>query len=83
VVVLTQTKAIRFERGVLVVDGPEGSKNLDGFDAVVISAGSRSNNGLVEAVKKSVREVHIIGDAAQPRELMHAVCEGEEVGLNI
>jgi 2,4-dienoyl-CoA reductase-like NADH-dependent reductase (Old Yellow Enzyme family)/thioredoxin reductase len=83
VVILTQTKAVRFDQGVLVVEGPEGSKRLDGFDTVVVSAGSRPNNGMVDAVKKTVGEVYIIGDAAQPRELMHAVFEGEEIGLRV
>jgi pyruvate/2-oxoglutarate dehydrogenase complex dihydrolipoamide dehydrogenase (E3) component len=83
VVTLTRTKALRFERGGLVVEGPQGESRVEGFDCVVVAAGSRPNNELVAAVKAAVAQVYVIGDAAEPRELLHAVCEGEEAGARI
>jgi pyruvate/2-oxoglutarate dehydrogenase complex dihydrolipoamide dehydrogenase (E3) component len=81
--ILTNTKAIRFEGGGLVVETPEGSRTLTGFQAVVISAGSRPNTELVETVKQAVKEFHVIGDAAEPRELMHALLDAEETGRTV
>jgi pyruvate/2-oxoglutarate dehydrogenase complex dihydrolipoamide dehydrogenase (E3) component len=81
--VLTRTKAIRFEGGGLVVESPEGSRTLTGFQAVVISAGSRPKTDLIQTVKQAVKEVYVVGDAAEPRELMHALCDAEEVGWKV
>jgi pyruvate/2-oxoglutarate dehydrogenase complex dihydrolipoamide dehydrogenase (E3) component len=81
--ILTNTKAIRFEGGGLVVETPEGSRTLTGFQAVVISAGSRSNTELTQIVKQAVKEVYVIGDAAEPKELMHALFDAEEVGRKV
>jgi 2,4-dienoyl-CoA reductase-like NADH-dependent reductase (Old Yellow Enzyme family)/thioredoxin reductase len=81
--VLTRAKAIRFEGGALVVETPEGSRTVTGFQAVVVSAGSRPNTELIQAVKPAVTEVHVIGDAAEPRELMHALADAEEVARKI
>ena len=80
---LTRAKAIRFERGTLVVETPEGSRTLTGFGAVVVAAGSRPNTELLQAAKQAVKEVHVIGDAGDPRELMHALVDAEEVGRKI
>jgi hypothetical protein len=65
------------------VDGPEGRKKISGFDSVVISLGSVPNDGVGNAVKYKVPETYVIGDAAKPREVMQAVCEGEEIALKI
>jgi hypothetical protein len=65
------------------VESPSGRRKLEGFDSVVVAAGSRPSLGLIEAVKQAVGEVYIIGDAADPRELMHAVREGEEIGSRV
>jgi 2,4-dienoyl-CoA reductase-like NADH-dependent reductase (Old Yellow Enzyme family)/thioredoxin reductase len=81
--VLTRTKAVRFDAGGLVVETPEGSRTLTGFQAVVISAGSRPNTELIQTVKQAVKEVYVIGDAAEPRELMHALCDAEEAGRKV
>jgi len=81
--VLTNTKAIRFEGGGLVVETPEGTRTLTGFQAVVISAGSRPNTELVQTVKQAVKEFYVIGDAAEPRELMHALLDAEETGRRV
>ncbi len=81
--VLTHAKAIRFERGALVIETPEGPRTLSGFSAVVVAAGSRPNTELLQAAKQAVKEVHVIGDAGEPRELMHALLDAEEVGRKI
>ena len=81
--ILTSTKAIRFEKEGLWVEGPKGTKRLSGFDSIVIALGSMPNNELVESLKGKVAEIYVVGDASKPREVMEAVLEGEEVALKI
>ena len=81
--ILTSTKAIRFEKDGLLVEGPQGTKKLGGFDSVVLALGSIPDNGFAESLKGKVSEVYVIGDASKPREVMEAVLEGEEVALKI
>jgi len=81
--ILTNTKATRFEKDGLWVEDPQGIRKLEGFDSMVISLGSISNNELVESIKSKVQEVYIVGDASKPREVMEAVLEAEEVALKI
>jgi pyruvate/2-oxoglutarate dehydrogenase complex dihydrolipoamide dehydrogenase (E3) component len=81
--ILVSAKAIRFEKGVLWVETPQGTKKLEGFDSIVIALGSVSNNELVESLKSIVSEFYVIGDASKPREVMEAVLDAEEVALKI
>ena len=52
-------------------------------DSVVIAAGSRSEDRLFLEIKDLVPEVHIIGDAKEPRNALDAVREGFLAGLEI
>jgi 2,4-dienoyl-CoA reductase-like NADH-dependent reductase (Old Yellow Enzyme family)/thioredoxin reductase len=81
--ILTATKAIRFEKGGLWVEDPQGTKKLGGFDSIVIALGSIPNDELIESLKGKVPEVYVVGDASKPREVMEAVLEGEEIALKI
>jgi 2,4-dienoyl-CoA reductase-like NADH-dependent reductase (Old Yellow Enzyme family)/thioredoxin reductase len=81
--VLTSTKALRFEEDGLWVEDPKGTRKLTGFDSVVISMGSVSNEDLTERVKKKVSRVLAVGDAVKPREVMEALLEAEEAALRI
>jgi len=49
-------------------------------ETVVIATGAQSVNGLYEALKNRVPEIHLIGDAQSPRKALEAVAEGFEVG---
>jgi len=81
--ILANTKVTRFEKDGLWVEDPQGTRKLEGFDSMVISLGSLSNNELVESIKAKVQEVYIVGDASKPREVMEAVLEAEETALKI
>jgi len=81
--ILTSTKVIRFEKEALWVETPQGVKKIEGFDSMVISLGSISNNDLFESLKDKVSDLYVIGDASKPREVMEALLEGEEVALKI
>lgn len=48
------------------------------IDKVVISLGVKSDNELYEKIKNNFNKVYLIGDAASPRNIAHAVREGFE-----
>lgn len=81
--ILTSSKVIRFDQKALWIVSPQGEKKLEGFDSMVISLGSISNNDLFESLKGKVPGLYVIGDASKPREVMEALLEGEEVALNL
>jgi pyruvate/2-oxoglutarate dehydrogenase complex dihydrolipoamide dehydrogenase (E3) component len=81
--ILTSTKAIRFEKGGLWVEDPQGTRKLEGFDSIVLALGSTPNDEIVKSLKGKVPEIYVIGDASKPREVMEALLEGEEVALKI
>ena len=47
------------------------------------ASGVMSNNALVGQVKGLVKEIYVIGDAAEPRNALFAVREGAEIGRKI
>jgi len=52
-------------------------------DTVILAVGFRSENSLSEELKGCVEEYYQIGDCLQPRNLMHAIREGADVGCLI
>ncbi len=51
--------------------------------SVVLAAGSRPENRLVSELEGLQAEVHVIGDAKEPRNALHAIREGFMLGLEI
>jgi 2,4-dienoyl-CoA reductase-like NADH-dependent reductase (Old Yellow Enzyme family)/thioredoxin reductase len=83
VTVLTSTRAVRFEKGAVWAEGPQGRDRLGGFDAIVIAMGRIPYRPLAESLKGRVPEIFIVGDACAPREVMEALLEGEEAAIRI
>jgi 2,4-dienoyl-CoA reductase-like NADH-dependent reductase (Old Yellow Enzyme family)/thioredoxin reductase len=81
--ILTSTKGVRFEKGGLWVEDPQGTRKLEGFDSIVLALGSTPDDEIVHSLEGKVPEVYVIGDASKPREVMEALLEGEEVALKI
>jgi 2,4-dienoyl-CoA reductase-like NADH-dependent reductase (Old Yellow Enzyme family)/thioredoxin reductase len=81
--ILTSTKAVRFEKGGLWVEDPQGTRKLEGFDSIVLALGSTPNDEIVKSLEGKGPEVYVIGDASKPREVMEALVEGEEIALKI
>jgi NADPH-dependent 2,4-dienoyl-CoA reductase/sulfur reductase-like enzyme len=52
-------------------------------DSVVLALGLRSNQELLEPLKKHFAEVHAIGDCLEPRKIYQAIHEGALVGRAI
>jgi 2,4-dienoyl-CoA reductase-like NADH-dependent reductase (Old Yellow Enzyme family)/thioredoxin reductase len=81
--IITEAKVIE-----ILADGVKYDKNgkqeiLKGLNHVVVSMGTRSNNPFGEKLKRGSFEVHVIGDAKEPRDAMKAIAEGAEVGRRI
>ena len=49
---------------------------LENVDFVVVTGLKERNDGLYEKLKHKVREIHIIGDAAAPRDIASALTDG-------
>ena len=52
-------------------------------DSIVIAAGSKSENRLIDDIKDLAPEYYTIGDANQPRNALLAIREGFLTGLKI
>jgi len=58
------------------------SKELE-YDSIVSSIGYYSERSLYEEIDKSGKEIYIVGDSRQVKNIMYAVWDGYEVGNNI
>ncbi|MFH1490409.1 MAG: FAD-dependent oxidoreductase, partial [Pseudomonadota bacterium] len=54
--------------------------DFEGYDTVVLAAGSASREGLYFELKGKVRELHRVGDCVAPRKTDMAIAEGHRVG---
>lgn len=80
--ILTQTKAVGITTSGLEVEDAQGS-GFVAADTVVLAAGSQSEDGLVNTLQGRVSEVHVIGDAKKPRNILTAIHEGFQLGLTL
>jgi len=82
VVIHTGARVIRLAPDQAIVEqaGREASLPLE---TVVLAVGVRSNRELPDALADSGLEVHVIGDAAEPRKAVDAIHEGFEVGRTL
>ena len=75
----TDTKVERFTKATAVAK--RGDQEIAfPVETVVIAVGVRSNRSLVDAIEGSALEMHVIGDALEPRKAIDAVREGFEIG---
>jgi NADPH-dependent 2,4-dienoyl-CoA reductase/sulfur reductase-like enzyme len=63
--------------------GPEGERDLGQFDSVVLAVGTRSNHELAVPLMAAGLEVHVVGDAADLKQIIGAVRSAREVACNI
>ena len=64
------------------IEDAQGRDHLNA-DSVVVAAGSVGENRLLSEIEALVSEVHIIGDAKEPRNVLEAIKEGFLTGLKI
>ncbi|MHB1417437.1 MAG: oxidoreductase, partial [Chloroflexota bacterium] len=75
---IVKAKVVAVEPGALVVERGEIAYRLDGFDSVVLCAGTVPESSLVEELKAARTEVRAIGDCGRARTIFEAVREGFE-----
>ena len=69
----------------LLVETPEGEKELPLPDTIVLAVGLKPDPSLYEEVSKILpqEKLHVIGDAKEVRKIVHAISEGRNLGLSL
>jgi 2,4-dienoyl-CoA reductase-like NADH-dependent reductase (Old Yellow Enzyme family)/thioredoxin reductase len=81
--VFTCTEVNEIGRRGIVVTRNGRKETWEGFDTIVLALGIRSRNEIAAQIKGKVKEVYVVGDAANPRRGVDAMREGAEVGRRI
>jgi NAD(H)-dependent 7beta-hydroxy-3-oxo-delta4-cholenoic acid oxidoreductase len=76
-----EVKEILDDGVVIVREGQEES--IRGVEHVVLAMGATSCDELSAKIKDKVAEVHVIGDAVEPRRILEATAEAAEIGRKI
>jgi 2,4-dienoyl-CoA reductase-like NADH-dependent reductase (Old Yellow Enzyme family)/thioredoxin reductase len=69
--------------GGLIIRTTDGETRTLQADTYVLAAGSRSNSDQLSALKDRFEDIHVIGDAFEPRRIRDAIVEGFETGLKL
>jgi len=77
----TTVKEITDDGAVIEHNGEE--RTLGGMDHIVLACGATPVDGLSDKLRSTIPEVHVIGDAKQPRRALEAIREGSKVGRAI
>jgi 2,4-dienoyl-CoA reductase (NADPH2) len=78
--IMTETEAVGITPESLEIQGKGVGTRIEA-DTIVLAAGSRAVNGLLRDIEPLALEVHVIGDAKDPRDALTAIREGFEVGV--
>lgn len=63
-----------------LAEGKNGEMAISGMDYIILAAGAEPVDDLSAAVN-GIAEVHVIGDAREPRQILEAIREGSELGM--
>jgi 2,4-dienoyl-CoA reductase-like NADH-dependent reductase (Old Yellow Enzyme family)/thioredoxin reductase len=83
VTILLSTKVKEIGKDYALVEDASGTRKIEGFDAIVLAVGSKSDDCIAKELADKVPVLYVIGDAFKPREALEAVHEGEEIALKI
>ncbi len=83
VTVLTGVKCQEFTKGSLLIIVEEGLEKTIPFNTVVIAAGGRANQSLLDGLRRTVPAVHCAGDCVEPRGIAEAMADGLRIGREI
>lgn len=81
ITILTDNEVLRITPEGVVARGPDTTETTHAADYIVIAAGSRPAKRIAQEIEGLVREIHVIGDASEPRRAAEAICEGARAGL--
>ena len=82
VTIHTNTKIVRLTKSTAIAHRRQQEIRLP-IESVVVAVGVRANRELPDALAQSAFEVHVIGDAVEPRKALDAVYEGFEVACGL
>jgi 2-enoate reductase len=60
----------------MAIADKNGNRRLLEADTVVLAAGMKRSEEFFEALKDKIPEVFVIGDCAEPRNVLYAIWEG-------
>lgn len=80
--IVTGARALEVREEGLEIEKREERAVLEA-DSIVVAAGSESENSLFPGLENRIKEVHVIGDAKEPRKALDAIEEGFLAGLKI
>jgi 2,4-dienoyl-CoA reductase (NADPH2) len=80
--ILTATKAVRVAPDGLAVE-TEGGSDFIPADTIIMAVGSRPEKDLLSGLESPDLEIHVIGDAKEPRKALDAIREGFLAGMKI
>ncbi len=84
VTIHTSAQVKELGKGYVMIEDASGVRKLDDFDTIVLALGSeRPNDTIYKNLEGKVSELYVIGDARQPREIVDAVYEGEEIAIKL
>jgi 2,4-dienoyl-CoA reductase (NADPH2) len=84
VTIHTSAQVKELGKGYAMIEDASGIRKLDNFDSIILALGSEKSNDVVyKNLEGKVSELHVIGDAHQPREIVDAVYEGEEIAIKL
>lgn len=79
---MTGTEAKEITQEGLLIERA-GKSSLLAADSVVVAAGARPLNGLKKELEDLVPQIHVVGDAVEPRNALLAIKEGFFAGLKV
>lgn len=82
VTVETKTKAVGWEKGQLLLEGPEGAKKVPA-DTILAAVGYTSERTLYDGLGEAVPETYLLGDARRVSNIMYAIWDAYEVARHI
>ena len=78
--ILTRTRTLQIDSSGVRVLLPSGEERRVEVETVVLATGSRGNRSLLDGFEEAVPEIHVIGDALKPRNIMTAIYQGATAG---
>jgi len=83
VVVMTSTTVESIEDECVIAESPEGRIELRGFDTMITSLGSKSVRDLESEIREYGKDLHIIGDAQEPAQLLEVLVQAVNAALRL
>jgi pyruvate/2-oxoglutarate dehydrogenase complex dihydrolipoamide dehydrogenase (E3) component len=77
--IITSASVVDIRSDGALVRRPGGEEAITGMDYIILATGSEPVDDLSRA-GTGIAEVHVIGDAREPRQVLDAIREGSEVG---